>query len=243
MRFKAIVFDRDGVIFDTFNSPELAYHKVKEFLSDNGVTCPSIKDFFSILEKSKRKFLIKVSDGRLKKKDFVEWCKKHEYEIPDMSLIYVRVFPWVKETLEKLYSMGFQMALTSGWLGTRATKEVLRKHGINEYFKVVLTLDEYIIREFDERMPVRRSRAPFRRSVKKKAWLITESLNTLGVKPSDAIFVGDSPEDMLAGKKLGTRTVAVLTGWGERYKQRFEEIKPDQIIDSIANLPEVVSCL
>lgn len=212
-------------------------------MSYNGLTCPSIEDFLSALESSKRKFWIKISDGRFKKKNFEVWRRNHEYEIPDKSLIHVRVFPWVKETLEKLYSMGFQMALTSGWLGTRATKEVLVKHGMNDYFKTVLTLDDYVIRKFNEKMPVRRAYAPFRRSVKKKAWLITESLKVLVVKPSDAIFVGDSPEDMLAGKKLGTKTVAVLTGWGERYKRRFKEIKPDKIMDSIANLPEVVGCL
>jgi len=160
----------------------------------------------------------------------------------DKSFLYVRVFPWIRETLEKLYSMGFQMALTSGWLGTRATKEVLVKHGINDYFKTVLTLDDYILRKFNK-IPVRPAHAPFRRSVKKKAWLITESLRELGVKPSDAIFVGDSPEDILAGKRLGTKTVAVLTGWGGRYKRRFKEIEPDKIIASTANLPEVVGRL
>lgn len=208
---KAIVFDRDGVIFDPFDSPKIFHHEVSEFLSENDVACPSVEKLYSILAKSKNKFWISISGGRLRKKDFERWLKKYRFENMDKIIVNAKVFPWVEDTLEKLHSMGFKMALTSGWFGSKGTKELLEKNRLSKYFRSVLTLDDYIkLKKFDKEIPRKNSRAPFKRSPKKKAWLIRESLRVLDVRPIDAVFVGDAPEDVVAGKRLGTKTVAVF---------------------------------
>jgi len=243
LKTQAIVFDRDGVIFDPFDSPAAFYDSVKEFLSGKDIACPSFESYLYILKRSRRRFWTKLSLGRLKKRDFEKWWKNYQIDNMDRIVINAKLYPQVTEALEKLHAMGVQMALTSGWFGTKGTKELLSKYGIERCFKLVLTLDDYIAKMFDNKNPKILSRAPLRRSPKKKAWLITESLRTLCVKPSNAIFVGDSPEDITAGKKLGTRTIAVLTGWGERYKNRFKKMKPDMILNSIADLPDAISRL
>ena len=67
---------------------------------------------------------------------------------------------------------------------------------------------------------------------------ILECTRRLGISPSESIYVGDAPIDIIAGKRAGTTTVAVLTGAGS-YKALEREI-PDAIIQSVANLLEIV---
>ena len=58
--------------------------------------------------------------------------------------------------------------------------------------------------------------------------------------PEKTVMVGDSPEDIKAGKKANTKTVALLTGVGQRYRSTFEIMKPDYIIESVNQLPAII---
>lgn len=51
-------------------------------------------------------------------------------------------------------------------------------------------------------------------------------------------MVGDSPYDIMAGKKAKCKTVAVLTG--DYSRKRLKEEKPDYIIKNLKKLPEVL---
>jgi phosphoglycolate phosphatase len=54
------------------------------------------------------------------------------------------------------------------------------------------------------------------------------------VDPSRAVMVGDSVQDLAAGRGAGVRTVAVRFGYGDR--ARLEDFAPDAAIDSIGEL-------
>ncbi len=51
-------------------------------------------------------------------------------------------------------------------------------------------------------------------------------------------MVGDSPYDIIAGKKAKCKTVAVLTG--DFSRKRLKEENPDYIIKTLKKLPEVL---
>lgn len=51
-------------------------------------------------------------------------------------------------------------------------------------------------------------------------------------------MVGDSPYDVMAGKRAKCKTVAVLTG--DYSRKRLKEEKPDYIIKNLEELPEVL---
>ncbi len=51
-------------------------------------------------------------------------------------------------------------------------------------------------------------------------------------------MVGDSPYDVMAGKKAKCKTIAVLTG--DYSRKRLKEEKPDYIIKNLKKLPEVL---
>lgn len=56
----------------------------------------------------------------------------------------------------------------------------------------------------------------------------------LGVSPSDAVVVGDSPVDVAAGRAAGARTVAVT--YGLHTAAELEASAPDHIVDDVAQL-------
>jgi len=53
----------------------------------------------------------------------------------------------------------------------------------------------------------------------------------------DSIIIGDTEEDVIAGKKLGIKTIAVLSGI--RCKKYLKNYNPDVIIKDISNLPNL----
>jgi phosphoglycolate phosphatase len=51
--------------------------------------------------------------------------------------------------------------------------------------------------------------------------------------------VGDTRVDIKAGKAAGMRTIGVLTGFDDR--TALEEEEPDKIIQSIKDLPDLIT--
>ncbi|MGD1994002.1 MAG: HAD-IA family hydrolase [Anaerolineae bacterium] len=65
---------------------------------------------------------------------------------------------------------------------------------------------------------------------------LTAALRRLGVPAERALMVGDHPMDIKAGRVIGTRTVAVLTGYSPR--ERFLPEQPDLTLNKIEELQE-----
>jgi HAD superfamily hydrolase (TIGR01509 family) len=64
--------------------------------------------------------------------------------------------------------------------------------------------------------------------------VVLRCLEGLGIGAEEAIYVGDSPIDIEAGRRAGVRTVGVLTGTSGR--DVLAAVSPDHILDSAAEL-------
>lgn len=71
--------------------------------------------------------------------------------------------------------------------------------------------------------------------------MVHETARRMGVPTSEVVMVGDGPQDVLSGRAAGAYTVGVRGGI-QAY-ERLQACNPDVIIDSLAELPEVVSRL
>jgi len=80
--------------------------------------------------------------------------------------------------------------------GTPTTRLVLEMKGLLPYFDHVQGTDGFPAKPAPD--------------------VIFRSLDGLGVRPEDCLFVGDSPADMEAGRRAGVKTCAVLWGYGDR---------------------------
>jgi phosphoglycolate phosphatase-like HAD superfamily hydrolase len=61
------------------------------------------------------------------------------------------------------------------------------------------------------------------------------ALRELGVEPASAAMVGDTPDDMRAGRAAGARTVGVTTGIHSRVT--MENAGAEIVVDSLDELP------
>lgn len=64
-----------------------------------------------------------------------------------------------------------------------------------------------------------------------------DALNLLDSKPENSIMVGDHPIDVIAGKKAGMKTVAVLT---LKTREDFQSVAPDLILDDVSGILEIL---
>lgn len=64
------------------------------------------------------------------------------------------------------------------------------------------------------------------------------ALEKVNAPPGKAAMVGDHPMDIEVGKKLGTLTIGVLTGYYNR--KGLEDAGADMVIDSAANIMEYI---
>ncbi len=60
----------------------------------------------------------------------------------------------------------------------------------------------------------------------------------LGVEPSALVMVGDGPQDVLAGRAAGARSVGVRGGMAS--DERLVAAEPDAVLDSLAELPALL---
>jgi pyrophosphatase PpaX len=67
---------------------------------------------------------------------------------------------------------------------------------------------------------------------------VLAALERLGVEAGEALFVGDSPHDVAAGRAAGTRTAAAL--WGPFPRQALEKSSPDAFLHAQADVLELL---
>ena len=72
---------------------------------------------------------------------------------------------------------------------------------------------------------------------KPKPGMLEAAAKKYGIDPKTTYFIGDAPKDILAGKRIGCKTILVLSGKSSRKDVESWEDKPDHVF---ANLLEAV---
>jgi len=141
--------------------------------------------------------------------------------IPNYRSIYLgrrhgatRVFPGVKEALEKL---GGRKS-TATTKASTTTRAVLEQFGLIQYFDHVQGTDGFPYKPAPD--------------------VVQAALAALGARPEDCLFVGDSPADMEAGRRAGVKICAVRYGYGD--PDELARWQPDYWVE---DLRELVACL
>jgi pyrophosphatase PpaX len=123
----------------------------------------------------------------------------------------VRPFPEVRDTVRLLRTAGFALAIVTS-KKSRATHLGLRRCDLPlKWFDSIVTADD-VKRYKPHAEPVLRALEPLRRI------------------PAEAVFVGDSPHDMRAGRAAGVFTAAAL--WGPFGRSQLEPTDPDAWLDA-----------
>ncbi|MCX8006586.1 MAG: HAD-IA family hydrolase [Coriobacteriia bacterium] len=127
----------------------------------------------------------------------------------------VRAFPGAHEVLDAVRLAGARVGLVTSKSRPIAERGV-RLLGMEDAFDVIVTADD-VKRHKPDPEPV------------------VHALAALGVSPSRAAYVGDSPADVASARAAGA--LAVAATWGVAPRERLEEARPDVVVESLLEVP------
>ncbi|MDI6871338.1 MAG: pyrophosphatase PpaX [Bacillota bacterium] len=125
-----------------------------------------------------------------------------------------RLFPGVRETLAALAGAGVRLAVVSS-KGHWGVRRGLDLFDLSRFFQAVVTLED-TERHKPDPQPVEMA------------------VERLGLLPGETLMVGDSPADLEAGRRAGTRTAAVA--WSTFPPQALRAERPDHLLGRMADL-------
>lgn len=128
------------------------------------------------------------------------------------------LYPGALETVQALHEAGHPMGIVTS-KGNTMMDITLEFTGLAPYMQSTIGCDSCDLHKPD----------PFP---------VNMALGEMGYAAAEAIFVGDSPHDMKAGKGAGVQTVAAL--WGPFSRESLEPTHPDHYIDDIRDLLPLV---
>ncbi len=216
MQYKAIIFDLDGTLLDTLET--LSYY-CNATLKKFGLT-PYEKDAYRYMVGNGAKILVhRMLEGRgcdteeLFERAYSTYIAAYNSD----TLFKTEIYPGISELLAGLQAKNIKIAVLSN-KPHEATVPIIKSFFGAETFSV--------IRGAMEGVPI-----------KPDPTAALEITKTMGVSPSECMYVGDTAVDMETGKSAGFYTIGVLWGFRDR-----EELLGGGA-DFIAEKPEEISAL
>jgi phosphoglycolate phosphatase len=211
---RAVLFDVDGTLVDSME----AYHRVAELAAaPYGI------------------FIPREAVRRALNTDQPFWDLALPADLPDRAVLmsrlkedaarqwqealraYGRLFPQLREILETLRRRGARLGIVTG--SRSSSLQLLDESGLSNLFDAVITGQDVHRRKPDP----------------EGLYLCAERL---GIAPSEAVYVGDTPIDIQASRAAGMASVAVLSGAGD--SALLSAAGPDWIIYSLGELSGIL---
>lgn len=204
-----IIFDLDGTLVDSKRDIANAQHWV---LAQLGVHSHRPEELYPLIGKPLTETFSTLlpSDLRDRIPEAIELYKSH---YPPRALDTTTLFPGVSETLETLRQRGICLATATTKM-TAGTRRVLIHFGIAEHFVQIQGSDNI----------------PF----KPDPFIITKILEDQSWEKSETLMVGDTDNDIMAGKRANVPTCGVT--YGSLTREQIERLNPDIIIHSLPEL-------
>ncbi|QIK36851.1 phosphoglycolate phosphatase [Caldichromatium japonicum] len=130
-----------------------------------------------------------------------------------------KLYPGVREGLEFLKAAGYPLGCVTN-KAERFTKPLLKQLGVYDYFGIVISGDT-LPRQKPDPLPLLHAAQHF------------------GVRPQDALMIGDSISDVQAARATGFAIICV--SYGYNHGRDIHEAQPDAVIDSFSELPDLLA--
>ena len=208
-----ILIDVDGTLVDSV--PDLAYC-VDEMMKQLGMPVhgeAKVRNWVGNgVERLTRRALIGQLDGEpdeeLFQKAYPIFLELYAENTSQRSCLY----PGVQEGLDYLKSQGYKLGCVTN-KASQFTIPLLKDLGVHDYFANIVCGDT-----LPEKKP--------------HPMPLLHSAEVLGVKPENALMVGDSVSDVKAARAAGFQIVCMSYGYNHGVDIR--ESNPDAVIDSMA---------
>ncbi len=214
-RIRAVGFNLDGTLIDTL--PDIA-SAANAMLADIGrpsVPVETVRGYIGDgIARLTKRLLTGTTDGEPRADEFEQALHVFEHHYFEGVSRDSRPFPGVPEGLDRLRAAGLRLACVTN-KAERFTLALLRAQSMAGQFDLVLSGDS-LPRKKPDPLP------------------ILHSCEHFGVAPSEFLFVGDSPNDVAAGKAAGCPVVCVPYGYTGG--QDVRALGADAIVPGISDL-------
>ncbi len=207
---KAVIFDMDGVIFDSERITRIMWDKAgKEFnISDAVQTCNEVTgaSYTDAIQYIQKKY-----GPTFPAAEFRDRCSKLFHEYADNEGL--PFMPYAQETLNYIKSKGYHVALASSTRHNTVEKE-LKQAGIYDIFETITCGDQVAHSKPDPE-------------------IYLTAAKSIGVNPDECVAIEDSPNGIRSAYSAGMRCIMVVD-----QIQPTEEIK-QKLYKLCDNLQEV----
>jgi phosphoglycolate phosphatase len=206
---KNIIFDLDGTLVDSKRDIAAAQHWV---LGQLGVHSYTPEELYPLIGKPLTETFAVLLPADLHER-IPEAAELYKAYYPPRAFDTSTLFPGVGETIETLRTRGIRLATATTKLSA-GTRRVLTHFGIAEYFAQIQGSDDI----------------PF----KPDPFIITKILKDQSWEKSETLMVGDTDNDIIAGKRANIPTCGVT--YGSLTKAQIAQLNPDIVIHSLPEL-------
>lgn len=215
---RAVLFDLDGTLIDS--APDL-HASINILLMRRGLGPLSLPDVVSMIGNGVKKLVERAFIAVGHPLDTDELDLEYEAMIgiyADHLTILTVLTPGAREIVEDLHAQGVLMGVVTN-KPQMPTEAILDHFGLSPYLDAVIGGDSGV-----EKKP-----APD---------MIFAALERLGVRPEDAVMVGDSLADVGSARAAGIPVIALRGGYTT---VPVDEIGADIVIGRLADLPATLA--
>ncbi|MBI1971915.1 MAG: TIGR02253 family HAD-type hydrolase [Candidatus Aenigmarchaeota archaeon] len=222
---KAVIFDLDNTLIDFMSTKKASCDAAIGAMIEAGLKTPkqkALKALFSLYRE-------KGIEHQTIFKPFLEKTMgRVDYKIMAAGIVAYRkmksatlmTYPSVKKILGRL-NKRYKLAILSDAPALQAWTRLVEM-GLENYFDAVIT--------YNDTHKLKPHPRPF-----------IKALRSLGVKPAEAVMIGDSLlRDVRGAKRMGMKTV--LASYGNTNKRKLN-IRADAEISDIKDLPKILSAM
>jgi HAD superfamily hydrolase (TIGR01549 family) len=199
MLVRAVLFDLDGVLVDSLPLRLTGLRRVISMFSD------SVPDDGVLLRLlcfgPKRALLEAVGSGSPAYRAFEQFCRTNVQEL-------LAEFPGIEPMLRKLRDMGIRIGVVTS-RNRQDTERWLHQGGLAVEFDVIVTYSEV-------------------RCAKPNPAGLIRALELLGVDRKDCLYVGDTCDDIEAGRRAGV--ASALAAWGSPIPSFVTTTTPPDVV-------------
>jgi phosphoglycolate phosphatase/pyrophosphatase PpaX len=201
--WKAVIFDRDGTLFDSLSVILRAFDYGIEPFTQRKI---NPDEWFAAFGPHEPEVMGKFIDAKHKDEAYRRFFQYYRDHFKEISL-----YPGMRTILERLHKDNVKLALFTG-AGKETARYCLEKGGILDYFNELITGDSVTRPKPDPEG-------------------IYKAMNLMDVQPHETLVVGDAGSDVDAGQSAGASTV--LARWGGFIPPHDMPSNPDYTFTSI----------
>lgn len=212
LRYRALVFDLDGTLVDSYEALEDSVNHALRSHALETLRPGKIRELVG--EGVERLMQRAFAPADVPPSAFAVFEERYDRVCCDLS----RTLADVETTLAQLDTLDLPMGVCTN-KPTGFSNKILASLGLSRYFAAVVGPDTAGARKPDARH-------------------VQATLEAIGARADETLFVGDMPIDVLAARNGGTAVAAIATGSSSR--QELRAAQPDHLLERFSDLLQIV---